>query len=225
MGRYSHRLSARPDLARASRDGETGTRIRRFDLYIRTDSQWITRQPVPLPARNAHNLNDFDAIFYFGTGDNLNAAQKKDLLAFVHDDGKGFVGAHTGDDAFFDSPEFAEMIGGWFDGHPWGVFDAPVIVEDRKFPAMRHLPERFTIRDEIYRTRFLARQVHVLARLDASKLDYTKPNITAKITISRSPGRKCMARAASFATFGHAGDIGRSARAEDLLEAIRWALQ
>src|SRR4051794_22865596 len=44
-----------------------------FDLYIRTDSQWITKQPVPLPARNAHNLNDFDAIFYFGTGDNLNA--------------------------------------------------------------------------------------------------------------------------------------------------------
>src|SRR5947199_914571 len=61
-----------------------------FDLYIRTDSQWITKQPPPLPARNAHNLNDFDAIFYFGTGENLNQQQKKDLLAFVHDDGKGF---------------------------------------------------------------------------------------------------------------------------------------
>src|SRR5882757_6647292 len=54
-----------------------------FETYIRTDSQWITKQPVPLPARNAHNLNDFDAIFYFGTGDNLSAQQKQDLMSFI----------------------------------------------------------------------------------------------------------------------------------------------
>ena len=52
----------------------------------------------------------------------------------MKDDGKGFVGAHTGDDAFFDWPEFGEMIGGYFDNHPWGQFDAPVIVEDPAFP-------------------------------------------------------------------------------------------
>src|SRR5947199_10836425 len=48
-----------------------------YEMYIRTDSQWITKQPVPAPARNARNLDYFDAIFYFGTGDNLNAQQKK----------------------------------------------------------------------------------------------------------------------------------------------------
>ena len=26
--------------------------------------------------------------------------RRKDLLTFVHDDGKGFIAAHTGDDAF-----------------------------------------------------------------------------------------------------------------------------
>src|SRR5438309_2306116 len=62
-----------------------------FDLFIRTDSQWITKQPVAAPARNARNLDYFDAIFYFGTGDNLTARQKQDLLSFVHDDGKGFI--------------------------------------------------------------------------------------------------------------------------------------
>src|SRR6187402_591141 len=40
-----------------------------FDTFIRTDSQWITKQPIPQPARNTHTLKDFDAIFYFGTGD------------------------------------------------------------------------------------------------------------------------------------------------------------
>ena len=39
-----------------------------FDTYIRTDSQWITRQPVPAPTRHTHNLDDFDAIFFMGTG-------------------------------------------------------------------------------------------------------------------------------------------------------------
>ena len=130
-----------------------------YDMYIRTDSQWITAQPVPAPARNAKNLRDFDAIFFFGTGDNLNAQQKKDLLSFIHDEGKGFVGAHTGDDAFFDWPEFAEMIGGWFDNHPWGVFDAPVIVEAPGFPAMKGFPRSFTIRDEIYEHKNFSRSL------------------------------------------------------------------
>src|ERR1700676_2162184 len=149
-----------------------------FDTYIRTDSQWITKQTVPAPARHTHNLNDFDAIFFMGTGDNLNEQQKRDLMSFIKEDGKGFVGAHTGDDAFFDWPEFGEMIGGYFDNHPWGVFDAPVIVEMPDFPAMKMFPARFTIRDEIYQHKNFSRDKgRVLARLDASKLDYTKPEI------------------------------------------------
>src|ERR1051326_7539290 len=113
-----------------------------YEMFIRTDSQWITKQPIPQPARNARNLNYFDAIFYYGTGEGLSDQQRKDLLSFVKDDGKGFVGAHTGDDAFFQWPEFGEMIGGYFDQHPWGVFDAHILVEDQKFPAMAHLPKR-----------------------------------------------------------------------------------
>src|ERR1035441_1552808 len=87
-----------------------------YEMYIRTDSQLITKQPVAAPARNDRNLNYFDAIFYFGTGDNLNAQQKIDLMSFIKEDGKGFIGAHTGDDAFFEWPEVLEMIGGYFDG-------------------------------------------------------------------------------------------------------------
>src|SRR5258708_3263189 len=111
-----------------------------YVTFIRTDSQLLTKGKVErhdprtpdLGANiNAKNLDYFDAIFYMGTGeDDLSDQQKKDLLAFVHDDGKGFVAAHTGDDAFFTWPEFGEMVGGYFDNHPWGQFDAPVIVED-----------------------------------------------------------------------------------------------
>jgi len=50
-----------------------------FDTYIRTDSQWISKLPIPDPLAY-HNLNDFDAIFFMGTGDNLKEQQKKDLM-------------------------------------------------------------------------------------------------------------------------------------------------
>lgn len=157
-----------------------------YITYIRTDSQLLTkgkierhdaRTPELSPDINARNLDYFDAILFMGTGEgDLSEQQKRDLLAFVHDDGKGFVGAHTATDAFSTWPAFGEMIGGYFDNHPWGVFDAPVVVEDPKFPAMRGFPPAFTVRDEIYEMKapFARGKVHVLARLDSSKLDYSK---------------------------------------------------
>ena len=198
-----------------------------YEMYIRTDSQLITKQPIAQPARNTRNLDYFDAIFYMGTGEGLTDQQRADLISFIKDDGKGFVGAHTGDDAFFEWPAFGEMIGGYFDGHPWGVFDAPVIVEDPAFPAMKHLPERFTIRDEIYQHKNFDRsKVHVLARLDATKLDYTKPNIHREdhdfpIAWTRTYGKGRV----FYCTFGHAAEAWDDPRVQKVyLEAIKWAL-
>jgi uncharacterized protein len=199
-----------------------------FDTFIRTDSQWITKSPVPAPARNTHNLNDFDAIFFIGSGDNLTAQQKRDLMSFIKDDGKGFVGAHTGDDAFFDWPEFGEMIGGYFDGHPWGVFDAPIIVEDATFPAMKFFPARFTIRDEIYQHKNWDRsKVHVLARLDASKLDYTRPNIHRTDKDFAVAWAKMYGKGRVFySTFGHAAETWDDSQVQKMyLAAIRWSMR
>ncbi len=199
-----------------------------FDTFIRTDSQWITKDPVPSPARNTHNLKDFDAIFFMGTGDNLTPAQKKDLISFIRDDGKGFIGAHTGDDAFFDWPDFGEMIGGYFDGHPWGVFDAPIIVEDGAFPAMRMFPARFTFRDEIYQHKNWHRsKVHVLARLDAAKLDYSKPNIHRTDKDFAVAWAKMYGKGRVFySTFGHAAETWDNPQIQKMyLAAIRWSMR
>jgi hypothetical protein len=199
-----------------------------FDTYIRTDSQLITKQPIPEPARNTRNLNYFDAIFFIGTGDNLNEQQKKDLLSFINDDGKGFVGAHTGDDAFFDWPEFAEMIGGWFDNHPWNQFDAPIIVEDPSFPAMKAFPLRFTIHDEIYEHKNFDRaKVRVLASLDSSKLDYTRPNINRKDHDFPVAWAKMYGKGRVFySTFGHSDEAWDNPMVQKMyVEAVRWALR
>jgi len=81
-----------------------------YDTFIRTDSQWITKQPIPPPARHTYNLNDFDAVFLFISGEgDWTPQQKTDFISFVKDDGKGVVGAHTGNAAFYEWPEFGEI--------------------------------------------------------------------------------------------------------------------
>jgi type 1 glutamine amidotransferase len=147
-----------------------------WETYIRTDTQLVTKKQL---GGNAKNLDYFDAVAFFTSGElDMDDSQKADLLSFVRDDGKGFIAIHSGNDTFYKWPEYGELVGGYFDQHPWGTFDAPLLVEDPKFPGMQYLPEAFTMRDEIYQVKdFTREKVHVLLRLDASKLDLTNPKV------------------------------------------------
>lgn len=155
-----------------------------FDTYIRTDSQLITKQKLE---NNAKNLDYFDAVLFYTTGElDMTDQQKKDLLSFIHDDGKGFLGIHSAIDAFYQWPEYGEMIGGYFKEHPWGIFDAPVIVEDPNFPGMQGFPHAFVFKDEMYQVKDFSRdKVHVIARLDASKLDLSNPKVMPEHRIDK----------------------------------------
>lgn len=156
-----------------------------YDTFIRTDSQPITKHGLyGSDGQKVYgkDLNDYDAIFFFGVREiDLTAEQRSDLLSFVHDDGKGFVVAHSGSTAFMSWPEFGELLGGRFDNHPWGVVEAPVVVDNPKFPATSFLPPVFQLRDEMYQTKDLSRKdVDVLLRLDTSKMKTNLPTVHIK---------------------------------------------
>jgi len=146
---------------------------------IRTDTEVLTKKKLEY---NAKNLNDFDAVLFYTGGElEMTAEQKVALLSFVHDDGKGFVGVHSATITFTSWPEYGEMIGGCFDEHPWGTFDAPILVEDPSFPGMEQWPKSFVLKDEIYQIKNFSRDdVRVLLRLDASKIDLTKKDVHRK---------------------------------------------
>ena len=95
-----------------------------WDAMLRTDTELITKKDL---GRNAKNLDYFDAlVFVSTTGElDLDDSQKKDMMSFIKDDGKGFVGVHAALDTNYKWPEYGEMIGGWFDQHPWSTFNAP----------------------------------------------------------------------------------------------------
>jgi type 1 glutamine amidotransferase len=148
----------------------------KWDTVFRTDCAAVTKKPLKYGARN---LDDFDAVAFFTDGDlDMDGSQKADLLTFVRDDGKGFIGIHSAAITFTHWPEYGQMLGGTFDGHPWGEFDAPLVVEDATFPGMGHLPRAFTLRDEIYQIKDFSRdRVRVLLRLDAGKVDLTRTGV------------------------------------------------
>ncbi|AGA31349.1 ThuA domain-containing protein [Singulisphaera acidiphila] len=150
-----------------------------WNTYFRTDCTAITKKPLKWGAKN---LNDFDAVVFFTDGDlDMDDSQKADLLAFVRDDGKGFIGIHSATITFVSWPDYGKMIGGYFDGHPWGEFAAPLVVEDAAFPGMKHLPRRLVLKDEVYQVKDFSReQVRVLLSLDADKLDLSKKGIHRK---------------------------------------------
>jgi uncharacterized protein len=150
-----------------------------WDTYFRTDCTAITKKKLKYGAKN---IDAYDAVVFFTDGDlDMDESQKADLLSFIRDDGKGFIGIHSATITFVSWPEYGKLIGGYFDGHPWGEFQAPLVVEDATFPGMKYLTKSFTMKDEIYQIKDFSRDnVRVLLRLDADKVDLSKKGIHRK---------------------------------------------
>jgi type 1 glutamine amidotransferase len=88
-----------------------------WDTFIRTDTQLLTKKKL---GSNAKNIDYFDAVMFYTTGElPMDDEQKAALMSFVKDDGKGFLGTHSATDTFYKWPEYGEMVGGYFNDHPW----------------------------------------------------------------------------------------------------------
>jgi type 1 glutamine amidotransferase len=214
---------------------ETGTYI----AFLRTDTQLVTKAEVwgsgdyakggskQAPGRN---LDDFDAVVFYTNGETeMTPQQKHDLLSFIHDDGKGFVAVHSATASFYSWPEYGDMIGGYFDNHPWSVFDAPIVVERPDFPAMKGWPHELTLRDEMYQYRapYSRDKVDVLASLDASKLDLSNKNVKRTDRDFPIAWVKSYGKGRVFSsTLGHSDQVWDDPRVQRMyLEAIKWVLR
>ena len=196
-----------------------------WETDFRTDCVPITKKPLKYGAKN---LNDYDAVVFFTDGTlDLDDSQKADLISFVRDDGKGFFGIHSATITLLNWPEYGEMIGGYFDGHPWGTFNAPFVVEDPTFPGLGHLPRSFTLQDEIYQIKNYSRdRVRVLVRLDAGQLDLTRKGVHRQdgdfaVAWSRSYGKGRVL----YNGMGHQAEVWEKKELRTMwLEMTRWTL-
>jgi len=176
---------------------------------------------------NAEGLKQFDALVFCTTGElPISEADKQAILDFVRG-GKAFIGIHNATDTFYKWPEYGEMIGGYFNGHPWNQ-EVGIIVEDKTHPATKHLGDYFRITDEIYEHRDWSRQkTHVLMRIDNSTVDVNKEGV-------RRPDRDfAMAWCHDYGNgrvfytgHGHSNEVWSDERFQKhLLGGILWAMR
>jgi uncharacterized protein len=139
-----------------------------FECVLSRDAKDFTRA----------SLATFDLVFFYTTGElPLSDEGKKALLDFVKD-GKAFAGAHCATDTFYQLPEYGQMIGGYFDGHPWHE-KVVMRVEDREHASTRHLGASWELVDEIYQFKapYDRSKLHVLLSLDPAKNDLKKNGV------------------------------------------------
>ena len=192
---------------------------------IRTDTEPLTKTKLEY---NAKTLNDFDAVLFY-TGGTLEMDDQKmaDFIAFVHDEGKGFIGIHSAAITFTQWPAYGEMIGGYYDEHPWNTFEAPIVVEDPLFPGMQSWKPSFTLTDEIYQIRMFSRATsRVLLRLDPSKLDLKNPRVHRTDRDFAVAWAKMYGKGRVFyTTLGHVeANWDRADMQTMVTGAIKWAL-
>ncbi|KAA6463393.1 ThuA domain-containing protein [Acidobacteria bacterium AB60] len=199
-----------------------------WDTMLRTDTELLTKKKMPM--NNAKNLDYFDCIVFASTTGELEMddSQKADFLSAIHDDGKGFVGIHAALDTNYKWPQYGEMIGGWFDQHPWMTFQAPIINEDPDFPAVRHFPKAFVKFDEIYQPKEWSRdKVNVLLSLDPDKLDYNNnPRVHRTDHDFAVAWSKMYGKGRVFySTLGHTEESWEDPDIKKMyFEAIKWAM-
>src|SRR3984893_13199137 len=115
---------------------------------------------------STENLKRYAAVMFYTSGElPMNGAQKTALLNFVGS-GRGFLGIHSATDTFYTWPDYLDLVGGYFNGHPWHQA-VTIEVVDPGNPLVAFVGRSLQIEDEIYQiSDFDYRGSRVLLRLD-----------------------------------------------------------
>ncbi len=200
-----------------------------WDTMLRTDTELLTKKNLAM--RNAQEpqlLRRSSSSPAPRVSWTWTTARRPTCCRSFKEDGKGFVGIHAALDTNYKWPEYGEMIGGWFDQHPWMTFQAPILNEDPDFPAVRHFPKAFTKFDEIYQPKEWSRdKVNVLLSLDANKLDFeNNPRVHRTDHDFAVAWSKMYGKGRVFySTLGHTEESWDDPDIKKMyFEAIKWAL-
>ncbi len=147
--------------------------LRQFDAIIMNNSSnaWIRPTPDDLPKFKG----------YATSIDETEQLLRKSLLEFVKRGG-GIIAYHYAIGANAQWPEFRELLGAKFDGHPWNE-EVGIKVDDPDSPLVAAWGGRnFRLHDEIfqYTDPYDRSKLHVLLSLDTKTTNMTVPWINRK---------------------------------------------
>ncbi|NOJ42962.1 ThuA domain-containing protein [Bradyrhizobium australiense] len=173
------------------------------------------------------NLGRYAAVMFYTSGElPMSDAQKNTLLNFVRS-GRGFLGVHSATDTFYTWPDYLDLVGGYFNGHPWHQ-TVTIGVVDPSNPLVAFLGNSLQLEDEIYQiSDFDYRRSRVLLRLDPSSVDLGKTGVHQRFygwplawTRFHGEGR------VFYTALGHEPSVWQDARFQRLLtNAILWSMR
>jgi type 1 glutamine amidotransferase len=119
----------------------------------------------------ADDLKAYDVLLDNYNGPAWGKATQDAVLAFVHDEGRGFVVIHAANNAFGAWKEFDAMIGGaWRKGAGHGGrhrFNARIV--DKEHPITKGMPDFHHAIEEFYHNMTMQPDAHVIAQAFSSK--------------------------------------------------------
>ena len=175
----------------------------------------------------AENLRNYAAAMFYTTGElPMSEAQKAAFLDFVRS-GHGFIGVHSATDTFYTWPDYLELVGGYFNNHPWHQGVNIQVVEPSN-SLVAFLGKSLRIEDEIYQiSDFDYRGSRVLLRLDQASVDLNKSGVHRRfygwpLAWTRSYGQGRV----FYTALGHEEAVWRDPRYQQiLLNAILWTVR
>jgi len=170
------------------------------------------------------NLANYDIVFFYTTGD---LPIKEEVREYFYNEwlkkkGHAFIGAHSAADTYHNDKRYWDMIGGTFNGHPWGSGETVTIsVHDQKHPASKMWGDEFVIKDEIYRFKnWQPEKVRVLMSLNMAKSAKKEPYHVPILWVKNYGDGKVM-----HMSLGHNEAVWTNEKYQaSLLGGIRWAL-
>jgi uncharacterized protein len=176
---------------------------------------------------STEKLERYAAVMFYTSGElPMSGTQKMAFLNFVRS-GHGFIGVHSATDTFYTWPDYLDLIGGYFDGHPWHQ-SVTVEVVDPSDPLVAFLGNSLQFDDEIYQIRdFDYRGSRVLLRLDQRSVDLQKPGVHQPSYGWPLAWTRVYDRGRVFyMALGHEASVWKDARYQRiLLNAILWSIR
>lgn len=143
-------------------------RLKEFDavVLVNTTGDWLLPKLEKGQAVSNEQKQEREASL---------ARRQAALLDFVRG-GKGIAGFHAASDSNYKWAEYGEMIGGYFDGHPWHQKIGVTLVEPKHPLLAAFGGQNFEIADEIYQFKapYSRDRLRVLLTMDNASVDAGK---------------------------------------------------
>jgi uncharacterized protein len=205
------------------REGELSpSEVAMRQLSLETGAFTIELSQDAATAITRENLSRFDVVLFYTTGDLK--IEKSEMDYFVQEWLKqpkhGFIGIHSATDTLKNDPRYVELVGGNFNGHPWGQnTKVAIVVHETSHPTVAAFGKELLMPEEIYQyNHFVPGNVRVLMSLDMSRSEVKRPyHVPVAWVRSWGAGR------IFYNNMGHRPDTWKNKQFLDsVLAGIRW---